>query len=103
VGERVPLRFWANRRDRAIEYRWSVVSHPLVSNAYILHPTGTSTRSMPYNYLYRDGKWSEFTPDVPGPYIILIEATLVFDDPQYPGERTDTHEFRCVAGVDAEE
>ena len=103
VGERVPLRFWANRRDRAIEYRWSFVSHPLGSNASILHSSGSSTRSMPYNYLYRDGRWTEFTPDVEGEYIVLIVATLVFDDPQYPGELTDIHEFRCVAEVSAEE
>lgn len=103
VGDRVPLRFWANRQDRAIEYRWSFKIRPYGSRAPILHPSGASTRSMPYNYLYRDGKWTEFTPDVPGVYTILIEATLVFDDPQYPGERTSSHEFRCVADVNADE
>jgi hypothetical protein len=100
IGERVPLRFWANRQNRAIEYQWYFVTHPQGSIASILHPDGASTRSMPYNYLYRDGKWTEFTPDVPGVYTILIVATLVFDDPQYPGERTDIHEFSCVAESD---
>ena len=103
AGERVPLRFWANRQDRAIEYRWSFTARPQGSSASILHPGGASTRSLPYNYLYRDGRWTEFTPDVPGVYTIRIEATLVFDDPQCPGQRTDVHEFRCVAEADAEE
>ncbi len=103
VGERVPLRFWANRQNRAIEYRWSFAYRPHGSSATILHPDGASTRSMPYNYLYRDGKWTEFTPDQPGPYIIHIDASLVFGDTLYPGQHTASHEFLCIVEVDTEE
>ncbi|MBW1810559.1 MAG: thrombospondin type 3 repeat-containing protein [Deltaproteobacteria bacterium] len=99
VDERTPLRFWANRKNRAIEYEWSLVARPRGSRASILHPSGGSTRSMPYNYHYLDGKWTEFAPDDPGVYIIRIDASLVFDDTLYPGKRTASAEFQCVAEV----
>ena len=87
TGEDMAMVFWANRKNRGINYEWTVVSRPEGSSASVQHPRGSATLSTPYNYHYKQGRVVEFTPDQPGEYVIKLSAQLVFDDDLYPGAR----------------
>ncbi len=100
TGETVPMLFWANRKNRGIEYEWTIVERPDGSSATIKNPRGSATLSTPYNYHYKKGRLVEFTPDMPGDYKIKITARLVFDDDLYPGKRTDEHVMTLSAEGD---
>ncbi|MBN2498583.1 MAG: thrombospondin type 3 repeat-containing protein [Deltaproteobacteria bacterium] len=100
TGETLPLVFWANRKNRGINYEWTVVSSPDGSGATIRHPRGSATLSTPYNYHYKKGRVVEFTPDQPGEYVIKLSGQLVFDDDLYPGARTDEHTMKLTAEGD---
>ncbi len=100
IGEETPLRFWANRKDRAIEYEWSLVGRPAASRATIRNPGGSVLKSTPYNCHYREDRWVEFTPDELGKYTVRVDANLVFDDTLFPGQRTASAEFECMAWSD---
>ncbi len=84
TGERTPLLIWANRKNRAIQYVWSLESRPDGSSAVISHPRGSSTLSTPYNYHYKKDRRVEFRPDVAGDYVLKLSAELVFGDDLYP-------------------
>ncbi|MFC1654324.1 hypothetical protein ACFL2F_00850, partial [Myxococcota bacterium] len=77
TGEKIPMQLWANRKNRAVEYEWSVVSRPDGSRATIRHPRGSSTLSTPYNYHYKKDRAVTFSPDKPGDYVIKVSARLV--------------------------
>jgi hypothetical protein len=96
-NEEVPLLIWANRKNRALEYEWQVVTRPEGSSATIKHPRGSSTLSTPYNYHYKEGRRVTFRPDAAGDYTIKVNVRLVFEDDLYPGKRTATTEFKLSA------
>jgi uncharacterized protein (TIGR03382 family) len=100
TGEELPLLFWANRKNRAIEYEWTIVDRPKRSTATIRHPRGASTLSSPYNYHYKMGRRVAFTPDYPGEYIIKLSARMVFEDDLYPGKRTASCHLSLTAEGD---
>jgi hypothetical protein len=100
TGERVPLLFWANRKNRGIEYEWTIVKRPDEASASIQHPRGSATLSTPYNYHYKRDRAVSVLPDQPGQYIIKVSARLVFDDDLYPGKRTDEHTMTLTAEGD---
>jgi hypothetical protein len=87
TGETIPMLFWANRKNRGIEYEWTIVERPDNSSATVKNPRGSATLSTPYNYHYKQGRVVEFTPDQPGEYVIKLSSQLVFDDDLYPGAR----------------
>jgi hypothetical protein len=101
TGETVPMTFWANRKNRGIEYEWTVVSRPDNSSATVRNPRGSATLSTPYNYHYKQGRMVEFTPDVPGEYTLKLTGHLVFSDDLYPDKRVDEHEVTISAEGDA--
>ena len=100
TGEELPLLFWANRKNRALEYEWTIVDRPDKSTATIKHPRGSSTLSTPYNYHYKKGRRVTFTPDYPGEYIIKLSARMVFEDDLYPGKRTASTQLYLTAEGD---
>jgi hypothetical protein len=100
TGEQVPLQMWANRKNRALEYEWSMVSRPDGSNATVSHPRGSATLSTPYQYHYKKGRTVTFRPDQPGEYVIKLSSRLVFTDDLYPGKQTASTEFRLTAEGD---
>ena len=101
TGEKLPLLFWANRKNRAIEYEWTIVDRPNKSTASIKHPRGASTLSTPYNYHYKMGRRVTFTPDYPGEYIIKLTSRMVFEDDLYPGKRTASSRLSLVVEGEA--
>ena len=99
TGEKLPLLFWANRKNRALEYEWTIVDRPKKSTATIKHPRGSSTLSTPYNYHYKLGRRVTFTPDYPGEYIIKLSVRMVFEDDLYPSKRiASTQLYLTVEG-----
>ena len=97
TGEKSPLQLFANRKSRAIEYEWSVVSRPDGSRATIKHPRGSSTLSTPYNYHYKKDRAVSFTADQPGEYLLKVSARLVFADDIYPDKRTASYTMMLTA------
>ena len=97
TGETIPLQIWANRKNRAMEYEWSIVSRPDGSSASIHHPRGSTTLSTPYQYHYKKGRAVAFRPDQPGEYVIKLSARLMFDDDLYPGKQVASSEFHLTA------
>jgi len=100
TGDRVPLLLWSNRKNRALEYEWSMVSRPQGSRATLKHPRGSATLSTPYQYHYKQGRSVALTPDHPGEYVIRLNARLVFADSLYPDKQLASHEFSLT--VDGE-
>jgi hypothetical protein len=97
-GETVPLLIWANRKNRAIRYEWTVVHRPSDSSATIKHPRGSVSLSTPYNYHYKEGRRVEFAPDAAGEYVIRLSAELVFTDNEaYPDKNVSSQEFTLTA------
>jgi uncharacterized protein (TIGR03382 family) len=101
TGELVPLQLWVNRKNRAVEYEWSVQSRPDGSRATIHHPRGSATLSTPYNYHYKKGRQVEFTPDAPGTYVLKLNVRLIFTDDLYPDKQTASAEFTLTAEGDS--
>ena len=95
------MQLWANRKNRAIEYEWTVVSRPDGSRATIHHPRGSSTLSTPYNYHYKKDRAVTFSPDKPGDYVIKVSARLVFADDVYPDKRLASHEMQLTSEGEA--
>ncbi|MFB6263790.1 MAG: thrombospondin type 3 repeat-containing protein, partial [Bradymonadaceae bacterium] len=80
VGERIRLRLFANRRSQAMRYEWTLVSAPANSSIRVREPTGTVSRSTPYEYHYQEGNVPHVVPDVPGAYTFRVEVTTVWED-----------------------
>jgi hypothetical protein len=99
-GEQVPLLIWANRKNRAIKYEWSVTRVDGGSHSSIKHPRGSATLSTPYNYHYKEGRRVTFTPNKAGEYLVRVAVELVFEDDLYPGKRTAAAEFMLTAEGD---
>lgn len=97
TGESVPLLIWANRKNRAIEYEWTIVARPEGSTATVRHPRGSATLSTPYNYHYKEGRRVEFTPDQVGVYTMKLSAKLVFADDLYPEKNIASIQFNLTA------
>ena len=100
TGDKLPLLVWANRRNRAIEYEWTIVDSPAGSHATIGHPRGSTTLSTPYNYHYKKGRMVRFTPDQPGNYVLKLSAKLVFTDDLYPTKQVASARLAIVAEGD---
>lgn len=97
AGDTVPLLFWSNRKNRAVEYIWSMVSPPEGFDEGIRHPRGWASLSTGFNYHYFTGRRPEITPGVPGVYVIKLSARLLFDDDLYPAKRTSESVLTIIA------
>ncbi len=101
TGKTMALDFWANRKNVAIEYTWTIEKRPTGSGEAIAHPRGSTTLSTPFKYRYRVDRQVEFSPDEPGEYVVRISAKLVFDDDRYPDKKTSVAEFTLKAVGDS--
>jgi hypothetical protein len=97
TGEITALTFWANRKNRAIEYKWTMEDRPPGSSASIQDPRGSVTLSTPFDYTYRQGCKPRFTPDRPGVFVIKLSAKLVFPNDMHPDEQLDQYTIRLTA------
>ena len=92
TGDLVRLRFFANRKDIASHYRWTLETRPGGSEATIENPGGSTHFSYPFEYVYLRHNTPTFTPDEPGIYTIRLTATLAFpDEVNTTGQREYSH------------
>jgi MYXO-CTERM domain-containing protein len=80
IGDAHPvnLRLFANRRNHAMSYTWTVEKAPAGSTASITAPTGSVEQSSPYEYRYN--QFPTIRPDMAGDYVIKITAQSRFSD-----------------------
>jgi hypothetical protein len=97
VGEIVPLVFWANREDKAIEYNWILFVRPEGSEAIVQNPTGTASISTPRDYHYTEGDSAYLVPDLEGEYLLRISGKLVEPDELYPEKRSASMNLTITA------
>jgi MYXO-CTERM domain-containing protein len=80
TGEPVRLRLWANRKNQAMKYTWTVTKRPDGSSATVKGATGAVSESAPFEYIYRDGEAPVLVPDQPGTYTVKLHVETVFED-----------------------
>jgi len=97
TGKALPLAFWANRINRALQYTWTIEKRPSGSGAAVVHPRGSTTLSTPFKYRYLEDRDVAFKPDQPGEYVIRISAELTFKDDRYPEKMASVTEFKLTA------
>lgn len=73
---RLPL--YANRDQQAIRYQWTVLQRPVGSTITLYAPSGTTSRSRAYEYVYSPANAPATTAfDLPGQYRLQVLAELV--------------------------
>lgn len=81
AGKPVGLPLFANRKNVAIRYTWTVVERPAGSSATVANPRGAvSFSSGGFQYYYLADSVPGFTPDVAGTWRLRLHAELVFPD-----------------------
>lgn len=86
TGATMPLHIFANRERKAIRYTWTVEQAPEQGLADLFHPKGSVSFSDQFRYLYDEGYRAEFSPKVPGTYVLKLQGELAFDDELYAGK-----------------
>ena len=103
IGDASPvnLRLFANRRDHAMSYTWTIEKSPAGSTASISAPTGSVESSSPFEYRYN--QFPTIRPDVAGEYVIRVTAESRFNDP-VSGEvgKVAVYEMRLKASGESE-
>ncbi len=84
----------ANRA--AIRYEWTVTSAPANSVAPVGNAQGIAGLSRHWEYAYVDGLVPSFRPDLPGNYMLQLQATLGAADRAYPSQRQATASLRIT-------
>ena len=80
TGEPVRLRLFANQRNLALSYSWTLISAPEGSNARIVDPNGRTTLSTPFEYRYLGDDVPHLLADLPGEYEVRLTATTLWED-----------------------
>lgn len=101
TGLEMKLPLFANRKNVAIRYTWTVAEKPEGASGGISNSKGAVTYSSTgFQYYYLDGHQPTFTPDVPGKWHLRLHGELVFDDKVFAGVRAADHDLtvNVVAG-----
>lgn len=94
AGASVSLPLFANRKNVAIRYTWTVVEKPEGATGGISNSRGAVTYSSSgFQYYYLDGHAPAFRPDVKGPWRLRLHGELVFDDKVFAGVRAADHDL----------
>ena len=101
TGEPVRLRLFANQRNLALRYNWSLISAPEGSNARIVDPNGTTTVSTPFEYRYVGDDVPHLLADLPGEYEVSLSIETVWED-RVTGELNQTATTTAAITIDGE-
>ena len=86
TGIAVKLPLFANRKNVAIRYSWTVVERPAGATATISNAKGAvSYSSTGFQYYYLNGHEPVWKPDAPGLWRLRLHGELPFDDKVFPG------------------
>ncbi|MFU8806632.1 MAG: thrombospondin type 3 repeat-containing protein, partial [Bradymonadaceae bacterium] len=80
TGEDIRLRLFANQRNQALRYTWSLVTSPEGSKAFVKNPEGTVSVSTPFEYRYLADSVPNLVADLPGQYEVRVDIETVFED-----------------------
>ena len=85
TGDEILLHVFANRENKAMRYRWTVVEQPTDGDATISAPQGAVNFSNGIQYVYESDRQALFTARTPGEYVVELRGELAFaDELQYP-------------------
>ncbi|MER2565272.1 MAG: thrombospondin type 3 repeat-containing protein [Myxococcaceae bacterium] len=84
IGQPLRLPLFANRNGVAIDFSWRVLTRPAGSQVAITAATGWANASRDFQYAYPFGAVPTVTFNVPGRYVLELQARLVFPDEQHP-------------------
>ena len=98
TGESINLRMFMNRENTKAEYTWSIRTRPTGSKTTIRNPIGSVSESSLFEHIYET--MPTFTPDQPGEYILVIDATGEFTEGSTIAFADVQHEVRIsVSGA----
>jgi hypothetical protein len=98
TGEEIKLPLFANRKNVAIRYSWTVVSKPAGASAGVANSLGAVTYSSGgFQYYYLNGHQPVWKPDAAGEWRLRLHGELVFDDKVFPGKNAS--DFDVVTTV----
>ncbi|HUJ28958.1 MAG TPA: thrombospondin type 3 repeat-containing protein [Myxococcales bacterium] len=94
TGMPVKLPLFANRKNVAIRYSWTVVDKPSGAGGTVQNAVGAVTYSSGgFQYYYLNGHEPTWTPDVAGTWRLRLHGELVFDDKVFPGVRASDYDL----------
>lgn len=94
TGKEAQLQLFANRKNVAIRYSWTVVERPAGASAAVDNAKGAVTWSGDgFQYTPIAGMQPSFKPDRPGTWRLRLHAELAFDDKVFPGNRAADHDL----------
>ncbi len=94
TGKGIALPLFANRKNAAIRYTWTVVEKPAGASATISNAKGAvSYSSTGFQYYYLNNKAPQWTPDLAGTWKLRLHAELAFDDKVFPGSNAADHDL----------
>jgi len=93
-----PMLLWANRDNKGIRYTYTIEEMPEGASASIANPKGTVTYSEVYNYRYEEDFVPALVTNMPGDYVIKLQAELVFGDDLYEGQTVSEHRVDVTVG-----
>lgn len=80
TGQDIRLRLFANQRNQALRYTWTLVTSPEGSRALVNNPQGTVSVSTPFEYRYLADSVPALLADLPGEYTVRVDLETVFED-----------------------
>lgn len=80
TGAEVDLPLFANRKNQAMRYTWTITKAPQGSSAIIEHPRGAVSISTPFEYHYMKTSKPTFVPDIAGEYELQVSVETAFED-----------------------
>jgi MYXO-CTERM domain-containing protein len=84
TGEPEFLRVFANRDNVGIRYTFTVEEKPENGRLLIDNPRGAVTFSEAFEYRFEQDYRPQLTAQVPGEYVVKLQAELVNEDADYP-------------------
>ena len=101
TGEDVMLRLFANRRNQAMRFNWTILRAPEGSRYAMANAEGTVTISTPFEYRYLEDEIPTFTPDVPGEYEVRVQVETIWED-RVSSQIGQTAEYSTVVNASGE-
>ena len=98
TGDPILLHIFANRENKAIRYTWVIVEQPSDGKANIANPKGAVSFSNSIQYVYEEDRAARFTAEIPGEYLVELQAELAFEDDEGYDISSDTSQLRITVG-----